>query len=144
MNDVIERLGIATEQLRQVRKALPNGGQGFRLEVALQAIRSAMDLLKSSTRPLDGTKDNSSAHHGLFPIKVIWERRNKNQKFEAHIQSDGRIRLMSGYGRFSPSGACKEVVGDGSFNGWREWKYWDEGTQDWLPISELRDAGYFN
>ena len=140
---LVERLEVAAEQVREVRRSIQSEGQGYRLDIALQAIQSAVGLLKSSPIGSNGYVAPAEGDRGGFPINIIWERPRKRQRFEGQLLENGKIRLLDGRGSFTPSGACKALVG-GSFDGWRDWKYWDEGEEKWLPIDELRVAGYFD
>ena len=140
---LLERLGVAAEQVREVRRSIESDGQGYRLDIALQAIQSAIGLLKSSTGSPTGYAAPAEGDHDGFPVNVIWERPRKRQRFEGQLLKNGKIRLLDGRGFFTPSGACKALVG-GSFDGWRDWKWWDEGEEKWLPIDELRVGGYFD
>ena len=144
MREIVERLDVAVEQLNQVRRSIESEGHGYRLNIALQALKSAIALLERAG--LSGNGQSSAGVEGpdgMFPISVIWERPRKGQRFEAQLLRDGRIRLSNGRGPFAPARACIELVG-GSFAGWRDWKYFDEADQKWLPIAQLRAAGYFD
>ena len=83
------------------------------------------------------------AGSGIFPVAIRWVRPRKKQAFNAYLLPDGRIRLQDGR-ISSPSGACKILAGGGQFDGWRGWQYWQEDTEEWLPIDELRTAGQFD
>ncbi len=142
---LVERLEVAAEQVREVRKSVQIEGQRYRLDIALQAIQSTISLLKSPDFRTDGDAEPAEKNHVWSPIPVIWSRPRKGQRFEGHLLESGKIRLLDGRGPFTPSGACQALV-KGFFNGWREWKYWDEGQAgggQWLPIGELRAAGCF-
>lgn len=140
---VVERLEVAAEQIREVRKSLVSEGQTYRLDIAHQAIQSAIGLLDSPMlSPNGGTSTIDAQGDGVLS-NVVWERPRKHQRFEAQLLKNGKIRLPDGRGPFSPSGACRALV-NGEFDGWREWKYWDQGEEKWLRIGELRATGYFD
>ncbi|MBI2166368.1 MAG: hypothetical protein HYU29_08220 [Chloroflexi bacterium] len=142
---LMEQLKVAVEQIRQVRSSIESEGQRYRLDIALQAIERTMSSLESpATESNEYVAPPEKDHHG-FPAKVIWVRPRKGQRFEGLLLRNGKIRLPEKDATFTPSGACMALV-RGSFDGWREWKYLDEGGEyeAWLPIDELRVAGYFD
>ena len=139
-----ERLQVAAEQITEVRRSMQSERQVYRLDVALHAVRGVISLLETSPLSPNGYVAPTEGKIDGFPVKVIWERRNKNKRFEGQLLKNTKIRLADGRGPFTPSGACRALVG-GSFNGWREWKYLNEGEeQEWLPIDELRGTGFFD
>ena len=143
MDAIKERLQVAAEQISEVRKSIQSEGQVYRLDIALQAIRCVIPLLHTPPVSPNGYVAQAEGRGDGFPINVIWERPRKHQRFEGQLLKRGKIRLADGRGPFTPSGACTALV-RGSYNGWREWKYLNEGEkQEWLPISELRETGYF-
>lgn len=147
MDALVERLNVAVEQIRGVRRSIESEGQGYRLDIALQALEGAIGLLQSSLVDSSAHVESPGGDRDAWPIKVIWERPNKHQKFEGWLFKNGKIRLSDGRGPFTPSGACKALV-QGSFNGLRDWKYWQEGEKqgegEWLPIKQLEQAGEFD
>ena len=143
MEEVLVALDMALEQVDQLRKSAANQGQAYRLDRLRQEIQTAGDRVRALVTRLkkgDGSPPPEDAH--TFLMMVIWDRPRKQQKYEAFLTPDGKIRLADGRGPFTPSGACKELAG-GQFDGWREWRYWDEDGQKWLPIDEGRKAGWF-
>lgn len=128
MSTLVGRFGATAEQLRKIRR------------IAFRCLKSAMGWLLTSS---NGRVESSGEAHDVWPIKVIWPRPRKQQAFEGQLFGNCTIRLSDGRGPFTPSGACKVLV-EGSFNGLREWKYWEEGEGKWLPIKELERAGCFD
>lgn len=60
------------------------------------------------------------------------------QTFEAELLDErGHVKL-NGTLYHSPSGACQEVSGWKSCNGWTFWKYFNEESREWHPIQEIR------
>ncbi|MSQ32661.1 MAG: hypothetical protein EXR59_05480 [Dehalococcoidia bacterium] len=89
------------------------------MKVALQSISDAKSA--QYEKPADLSSNHS--------IKVIWERARTKKKYEGKLSKDGRIFLSDGSGPFTPSGACMHLV-SGAFNGWIEWKYFDDGNKN--------------
>ncbi len=144
MTDAIkERLTVAAEQISEVRRSMQKTGQVYRLDVANQAIRAAISLLETPPPSPNGYSAVTQERSDGYPIKVIWERPRKNQRFEGQLLSNGKIILSDGQGPFKPTAACHALVG-GSTNGWIAWKYLNNvEEQEWLVIDELRSAGDF-
>ncbi len=132
MNTLVGRLGVAAEQIRRIRR------------ITLGCLKSAVGWLPVGS---NGNVESCEEAHDAWPIKVIWHRPNKQQKFEGLLFGNCSIRLLDGRGPFAPSRACKVLVG-GETNGLLAWKYWQEGEKqgvgEWLPIKELEQAGNFD
>ena len=138
--DVDAPLRVAEEQLKEARRLTDNVEAWVRMDAAIHLI----NLVRSRTRAAEEPGGQAAARaEGFWPLPIRWLRRNKDQKFEAHLLADRRVRLDDGR-LGTPSGACRMAVGHSQWNGWKEWHYWDEEAESWLPIGELRAAGYFD
>ena len=142
---IIERLEVAVEQIRHVRRLSTSETSRYRLDIALQALQNSMPLIRASGNA--GSSGNvkapeANAGDGAGSVTVVWERPRKRQRFEGELLPSGRIHL-DGRGTFTPTGACKAFV-PVEINGWSAWKYWEEDEKRWLPIDELRKAGWYD
>ena len=138
--DVGAHLKVAEEQLRLARDLVTDPEACVRMDVAIQAIYQARSSDKGGAQ---AAEEGQGKRVGVWPLPIRWSRPRKGQVFEAHLLPDGRVRLSDGRIK-SPSGACKASVGRSQWDGWREWRYWDEGAGTWLSIDELRKAGWFD
>lgn len=142
MDAIKARLNVAAEQIQEVKRKKEVEENNYRLYVALQAIHEATNLLNKLVDGLNGSTPPRGQSNERFPMKVIWERPRRNQRFEGLLLESGKIRLSDGRGPYSPSGACNALA-KGNFNGWVLWKYWEAGLNEWRTIWELREAGEF-
>lgn len=72
-------------------------------------------------------------------IPILWK--HKGTEHHAVLQPDGFVRLEGDGAPRTPSRAAKAAVGENAtVNGWTVWKYQDEQTGRWKPISDLSNA----
>lgn len=76
-----------------------------------------------------------------FPIPIQSEYKGEIYKAEL-LDLDGNI-IYEGQNYYSPSGAARAVAVDWkSVNGWAFWQYYDNQTDQWKNIGELRNVIY--
>ena len=138
--DVDAPLRVAEEQLKEAKRLTDNVEAWVRMDAAIHLIHFA----RSRTQAAQAS-DNAAptSAEGFWPLRIRWDRPRKGQRFEAHLLADGSVRLQDGRVA-TPSGACRKLVGYSQWRGWTDWRYWDEHSQSWLPIDELRVAGHFD
>ena len=73
---------------------------------------------------------------GVFSGGKVIYANYKGKEYKAWVNRLGRIRV-NGKRYDTPTGAAKAIVGRGTINGWRFWKYKDK-TGDLIAISNLR------
>ena len=84
MDAVKERLEVAAEQLREVRETNKSSGQDYRLEIALQAVQSAISLLKTAPTSTSEQLPREEEFRDGFPIKIICKCRTMNSSKQAN------------------------------------------------------------
>ena len=136
--DVDAPLRVAEEQLKEARGLTDNVEAWVRVDTAIHLIR----LARTQATQALGSEIAANAE-GFWPLAIRWLRPRKVQQFDAHLLANGGVRLQDGRVA-TPSGACRMLVGYSQWPGWTCWRYWDEHSQSWLPIGELRAAGYFD
>jgi hypothetical protein len=129
-------LKVVEDEVRTARRLIQDAEAVIRLDFAIGVIqRIRREALADAAQ--------SPAEAAGWPIPIRWKRPRRGQEFEALLRRDGRVLLPDGQ-VLTPSAACRALVGYSQWNGWKEWRFQSDGSEDWGPIDELRVAGEFD
>jgi hypothetical protein len=113
-------------------------------ELSDSLIRSALVELRRPSELSNGFESIAGVASGqnptvIFPLQIRGSVRG--QQVVGRLFQSGRVQI-EGADSETPSGSASRLL-EYSEDGWRFWCYQDPITQEWRPINDLRDQGFF-